>query len=250
MALLLYRSLLRLPAFKGRDRLIGLYRNMFFSTRKYTVLHGISMELDPYDWLQSEILRDKCLEPLTSNLYELLLRPGDNYVDVGAHVGFHTLLARKFVGATGRVVAIEPQPYNCQKIMANWRSNGFTNLTLFVAAVGEHDTSVSLHQQSASDTSRLSLCLEPVNDQPQVFNVPMKRLDTIFNSLALSQVRLLKIDVEGYELESLRGLGSYLLAIDNIILEVLDGATQLSAKTSALLGLLESNGYALRTVSG
>jgi hypothetical protein len=59
------------------------------------------MELDPMEWTQSDLLRDGSIETLTSALYTKLLHDGDRYVDVGAHVGYHTLLARHCIGAEG-----------------------------------------------------------------------------------------------------------------------------------------------------
>jgi FkbM family methyltransferase len=208
------------------------------------------MEIDPLEWTQSDLLRDGCIESQTTTLYGKLLRQGDKYVDVGAHVGFHTLVARHFVGATGQVLAVEPQPYNCQMLLANWRANGFENLALYVAAAGERNTTIALHQQVATDTSRLSICLEPVNDEARVFHVPLRRLEGILDEQGVKHVRLLKIDVEGFEFEVVNGLGAYPPAIDNIILEVLDTSSDLSPKTVSLIEQLKRLRFQLRTVNG
>ena len=208
------------------------------------------MDLDPIEWTQSDLLRDGGIEPLTSALYGKLLRRGDKYVDVGAHVGFHTLVARDLIGETGFVIAVEPQPYNCEKLLANWRANGFDNVALYVAAAGEQDSTVGLHQQTATDSSRLSMCLEPINDETRVFYVPIRRLEAILSEQGVERVRLLKIDVEGYELEVFNSLGAFLPAIDNIILEVLDTASGISAKTISLIERLNGVEYKLRTVEG
>src|SRR2546428_9306490 len=177
MGLKFYRSLLRLPQFKGKARIIQAYRAAFCRSYKFTGIHGFVMELDPIEWTQSDLLRDGSIESLTSALYRKLLHQGDTYVDIGAHIGYHTLLARRCIGAEGQVIAVEPQPYNCQKVLANWRANGFENLALYVAAIGEEDSTIRLHQQVATDTTRLSMCLESVNDEARVFYVPLRRLD-------------------------------------------------------------------------
>jgi FkbM family methyltransferase len=250
MLLNFYRRLLRLPAFKGKSRLIQLFRNAFFSPQIARVGDGIVLDLDPMEWNQSDILRDGIIEPLTTELYRKLLRQGDTYVDVGAHIGFHTLVARNYVGETGRVIAIEPQPYNCHKILTNWRANKFENLVLYIAAVGEDNDNIPLHFQDPAETSRLSLCLEPVNDQPQIFHVPMMRLDNILRGQEVSHVRLLKIDVEGYELKTLNGLGTSSGMVENIILEVLETSSKLSEKSEMLIETLRKLGYSLKSVDG
>ena len=250
MLLAVYRWLLNLPTFKGKARITEGYRRFFFSPRPYPIIHGLRMEIDGFDWIQSEILRNGCTEPLTCALMGKILREGDTYVDVGAQLGFHTLVARHFVGTGGKVIAIEPQPYNCHKLLQNWRLNGFENLTLYVGAIGTYDGNIALHLQSATDTSRLSLCLEPVNDQPQQFHVPINRLETILDQAPLEKARLLKIDIEGYELEAVGSIGRYIDQVEHMILEVLDSESGLSEKSEELIQLIEDHGYVLRTVEG
>lgn len=247
---LFYRGILRLPDFRGKSRIENMARRICFAPEMSKVVYGLIMELDPLEWTQISLIKDGFIEPLTTALYGKLLRPGDTYVDVGAHIGFHTLIARYFVGDAGRVFAIEPQPYNCQKLMANWRANNFENLMLYVAAAGDQNTTVVLHNQSATDKARLSLCLEPVNDQPQQFRVPLVRLDTIFNEQDITHVRLLKIDVEGYEPEVITGLGQYSEIVENIVVEVLGAPSELTARSLAFVETLMYLGYRLQTVEG
>jgi len=250
MLLGVYRWLLKMPAFKGKSRITEGYRKFFFAPNSYRIIHGLRMEIDGFDWLQSEILRDGCTEPLTCALMGRILAAGDTYVDVGAQFGLHTLVARHFVGPEGRVIAIEPQPYNCHKLLNNWRLNGFENLMLYVGAIGAYDGGIPLHLQSATDTSRLSLCLTPVNDQPQQFHVPINRLETILDQVQCEKVQLLKIDIEGFELEAIAGIGKYIELVEHIILEVLDTKSALSKKSQELIAVLENHGYTLKTVDG
>jgi hypothetical protein len=69
MILNLYRDILRLPQFKGKSRMIQLYRSLFFSSHTFRALHGILLDIDPIDWTQSDLLRDGRIEPMTSALY-------------------------------------------------------------------------------------------------------------------------------------------------------------------------------------
>src|SRR5205085_7286263 len=96
----IYRGLLHLPSVKGKAQVMQLYRAIFFTPKVSQVIHGLKMELDPIEWTQSDLMVRGSIEPLTSALYGKLLRHGDVYVDVGAHVGFHTLIARHFIGGT------------------------------------------------------------------------------------------------------------------------------------------------------
>jgi FkbM family methyltransferase len=246
----LYLNLLRFPAFKGKGRIENSMRNLFFAPPKYEVVHGLCMELSPLEWTEITLMRDGIIEPKTTALFGKLLRPSDIYVDVGAHVGFHTLVARHYVGESGRVIAVEPQPYNCQKILSNWRANDFSNIVLYIAAAGERSSVVVLHDQAVHDKSRLSLCLEPVNDEAQQFQVPVISVENLFCEQAIRNVKLLKIDVEGYELEVVNGLRACDRVIENIIFEVLGAPSDLSDKSHLLLDEVKKLGYQLRTVEG
>lgn len=215
-----YRSLLRLPAFKGKARLEDLYRRVL-GPDVFVCAHGLEMELDPLEWAQIDIMINSALEPLTAGLFSRLLVDGDTYVDIGAHVGFHALVARKFVGSRGRVIAVEPQPYNCDKLLINSALNGFDNIVVIVAAAGAADGFVTLRNQVATDKSRLTLLGEGVGDTSQRFDVPLLRVDTIATRNRVGRIKLLKIDVEGFELEVLRGATAALGITENIIFESL-----------------------------
>ena len=177
------------------------------------------MELDLGEWIQLQLARKNWLEPQTIALYAKILKPGDVMADVGAHVGFHSLIGRQIVGANGLIIAIEPQPYNAHKIMRNWRANGYSNLKLYIAAGGVDGGRADLFDQEYTDRAILSLANNAAKNEQQSFQVPILRLDSIIIENNLPLLRLLKIDVEGYELEVIQGLGEKLVSVQHIIFE-------------------------------
>lgn len=206
------------------------------------------MQLDPMEWLQRDLITAGQLEPQTVDLYDSLLKAGDVYIDVGCHIGFHTLIARKLVRECGRVVAFDPQPYNAENVLVNWRLNGFDNISVYVAAVGNSTGYVTLNEPPCTDRSRLSL-LSKEMCSTATFTVPIVRLDEVFERENIERVTLLKIDTEGFELDVLLGLGSALNKVDNVILEILPSQKQCDAKrTRKLLSILRDSGFALNTV--
>ena len=199
-----YRDALHLPRYLGHARITAFLRRLLLPSYS-RVDHGLLMQLDPQEWTQIDILTNGGLEPRTASLFRKILRPGDTYIDVGAHVGYHTLLACQAVGPTGRVLAVEPQPYNCNKILINAALNRLSNITTIVGAVGDQDGFVLLCDQAPSDKARLTLAGNGVNDGSAKFEVPVWTLETIMRRHEIDAVRLLKIDVEGYELNVLKG---------------------------------------------
>lgn len=243
----LYRALLRGPRFRGRHRLEAALRRLM-SPPADRVAHGLVMELDPQEWLQIDLLACGALEPRTTELFRSLLRPGDACLDVGAHVGFHALVAAQAVGPQGRVVAVEPQPYNCDKILTNAELNGLANLVVVAAAAGEADGVVRLHNQKRNDKARLTLAGKGVSDVGTAFEVPIVRIDTVARRHGLDRVRLIKIDVEGYEAEVLRGAAATLAATDHLVFECLPETE--TATVEQIAATLRAAGFALRQLDG
>jgi FkbM family methyltransferase len=233
---------LRLPHFKGKTRIEESLRRLLWIPNQTKVFDGLRMELDPAEWTQMQLLKRNWLEPRTLALYQKLLRSGDTFVDVGAHVGFHSLVARKLVGPAGLVIAIEPQPYNAHKILANWRANSFTNLKLIIAAASDAESWAELSDQPITDRTLLTLRGNSGKDEAQRFEVPTVRLDSILDRHKISRVKLLKLDVEGYEQQAMAGLADRVRDVENIIFELLPNASTVVPQ------VLRERGFELRTV--
>jgi FkbM family methyltransferase len=244
----LLRPVLRLPHFKGKSRLEGWLQRTLWQPRRTRVKYDLLMELDPQEWLQLQLFESKWLEPETLSLYERVLRPGDVFIDIGAHVGFHSLVARHLIGQGGLVVAVEPQPYNAGKLLANWRANGFANVHLVMGAAGAEDGALVLYDQAPSDRALLSIGGHGKNEG-QRFEVQVRRLDGVLCGLGLEGVRLIKVDVEGYELDVLHGLGSRLASVENLILEFHEWPER-RGDNEQLIDFLHASGFELLTVTG
>jgi len=242
-----YDFLLRLPGFKGKAKIEAMFRALL-KPHVSTLHHDIRMELDPEEWLQIDLRASGRLEPRTTALFERILRPGDCFVDIGAHVGYHALQAARLVGASGRIFAIDPQPYNCTKILTNAELNGFANITVIVAAVAEIDGFTSLKNQTRQDKARLTLAGPGVNDGALTFVVPKITLRWLLETYELRPVNLLKIDVEGFELEVLNGAGDAMRAVENIVFEALPGEG--ADRTQAIERKLQNFGLQMFDVDG
>lgn len=249
----LFAILLRIPRFRGKGRLLNLFRGRLRRTYVHPVIHGLLMRIDPTEWAQFELLRGHILEQKTLALYGELLREGDTYVDIGGHIGFHTLLARHYVGATGRVFTIEPQPYNCDCILENARLNGFANITVQVGAIGKEAGFVNLPLQPGTDRSVLSL-LDSVSAEKVAtavhFRVPVLSLKMALEQQQIDRVKVLKIDVEGFELAVLDGMEEIAERIEQIIIEILPPSLA-RAESGPVFERLDQMGFKVwRTVDG
>jgi FkbM family methyltransferase len=243
----LLRWLYAAPRFRGRDRLIDMIAATFVA-QPTRLPDGLTMQLDASEWAQLEILVKGATEPLTLKLIGNLVMDGDLVFDVGAHVGHHALVAARGVGETGRVFAIDPQPYNVDRIALNADLNNLKNIVAICAAAGKSDQFVRMPLQNQRDRSRLSFALDGPNNRCVEIEVALRRLDTFMALNNIAGARLVKIDVEGYELEVLLGLGSQLKECQNIILEILDEAA--TEKVTETIQLLVNTGFSLKDIMG
>ena len=249
----LFSCLLRLPPFRGKLRLLNVFWGKLRWTYVQPIYRGLLMRIHPTEWAQFELMRGHILEKKTLALYDQLLKPGDIYVDIGAHLGFHSLVARHYVGEGGRILAVEPQPYNCDSILENARLNGFGNITVQVGAIGSEAGVVSLALQPAHDRSVLSL-LDAVTAEKAgatvSFRVPVMPLKAVLEQNGIGRVKLLKIDVEGYESAVLEGMTEIAGSIDNLIIEILPPSLARSDSRQVFERLTQMGFTVWRTVEG
>jgi FkbM family methyltransferase len=170
-------------------------------------LRGI--KLPPYFNLRHRlvILRDDLFfpqrgtEPDVQNLCRRLLREGMTVVDVGANVGF---LARQFcrrVGPSGKVFAFEPDPFTFEFLKFNTCS--FSNIQVTQCAISDNHEPAVLHINSIAGTGNSLL---NKTDSSASVSVPCISLDEFLDQASKPTVSVIKIDVEGAELNVLRGM--------------------------------------------
>jgi FkbM family methyltransferase len=130
------------------------------------------------------------------------LPAGGVFVDVGAHIGFYSLIGAKIVGPSGCVFAIEPQPACASAIDMNMSLNGLGNIVRVAAAAGDADGSVRFSVNSRSMGGMIA--------EAGDFEVPLMRLDTFVEGRGLGYVDLVKLDAAGNEHAALRGASELL----------------------------------------
>jgi FkbM family methyltransferase len=131
------------------------------------------------------------------------LRPGDAYVDVGAHIGYLTAMAARVVGHTGQVIAFEPAPDTFAKLSAAFRGAGFPQVRTVHAAVADTGGEQVLFAAAGEwQHQAYRNSLHPAAGLAPAAEVKVVTLD---EELGNQRVRLLKVDVEGGEPSVLAG---------------------------------------------
>lgn len=167
---------------------------------------GLRMHGHTTDLIQRFVYYFGQWEPVISDWFRQHIRPGDVVIDVGANVGWYTLLAAKLVGPTGRVISVEASPTIAGRLRANVTLNPEVadRVTVHNCAAGDREGSVPLFLADAENTGRSSIHGEP--GMVREAEVSMKPLAALLADVDLGRVRAIKIDVEGAEAEVVSGL--------------------------------------------
>jgi FkbM family methyltransferase len=161
----------------------------------------IGRSLDLYgEWAESEL-----------ELLGLFIKPGDVVIDVGANIGTHTVFFAQRSGPTGQVFAFEPQRIVFQTLCANLALNGLLNVHAFQAAASRAPGSIAVPPVSYAEPGNYGgvglggEVADPGAGATAGERVPVMTLDGLAIAGGPARCRLLKIDVEGMELDVLEG---------------------------------------------
>jgi FkbM family methyltransferase len=183
---------------------------------------GMLMELDTSEFVQRVMLVSANWEPSISAVVERLVRPGDTFVDVGANVGYYTLLAAPTVGPTGQMFAFEPAEKIFSGLARNVELNGLSWVHARQIGVGATRAVATVEPGPPGKCGETRLTrLEPrapgaavpgaAAGGSAVETITILPLTELLDGLDPSRPALVKIDVEGLEPDVLAGLEPLLL---------------------------------------
>lgn len=242
LALALQPLLERIGA-RGTGRLVTALTAGDEQTVEVRLSTGVRMRVDLGDRVQ-RLMAYRMYERRELDLVRALLRPGDTFVDCGAHVGYYTLHAARAVGTQGQVHAFEPAPANVARLRENVALNGARNLIVHEAAVSAASgRTVFQLVDEQGETGWGSLMLAP-GEKTRAHEVDVVALDDVLDQM--QRVALMKLDVQGSELDALRG-AARLLDRDkpHVLCEVVEawwGPSQ-TTTTKDLFAFMASHGY-------
>ena len=169
----------------------------------HVIPHGPArgLRFDPYGSLPGYALGTT--EPEEQKMLVGYLRPGHVFYDIGANVGFFSVLAARLVGTGGKVYAFEPFPQSAEAIRKNAALNGFEQIVeVWQGAVSDRSGIGRLSIRGECNTFRLEDKAEP----DRSVAVPLYVIDELVTGKKIRPPDLVKIDVEGHEVQVLRGM--------------------------------------------
>lgn len=215
---------------RRHDRLHAVARRLTFPVRQTPVPivlgngRGLRVRVGPSTLMRIVATVERDVE----DVFIGLLQPGNVVYDIGANIGWYTLLAGRQVGPSGSVIAFEPMSTNAIYLRRNAVSNNLDNITIIPSAVGDRNGWATFSAGSSlggklSDNGSLA--------------VPILSLDSWIAETGQRPPQVLKIDVEGAEGSVLRGMFETLRAAQPTLIIELHGTN------AEVADLLERAGY-------
>lgn len=214
---------------------------LLYNDRIIETDYGIQLRIDPTDLAQSRFVDEKKMGETA--MIEFFLKEIKNiegdFFDVGANVGIYSILFRDRVEGENRVIAFEPLEQNITRIKSNAKLNNIKNINIHPVALGNQNGEEKIYYDP-SNVGAASLATQP-GVITKTINI--HRLDSL--DLLSKNVGIMKIDVEGAELDVLKGAESMLIDMKPGLLiethpEILDERNQSIEK---LLSVVNRLGY-------
>ena len=187
------------PRMRGAAFTASLLRQ-FYLRKKRTSLEvevlGFRMQLDPYECVDGALL-------FYPHLYEYReiefmrkhLREGDIFLDIGAHIGFYSLIASRIVGEKGAVLAVEADPYNFRKLTLHLKLNHIQHVIVVNEGVSDKKEVLRLGLNVTGNRAGNSF-LSMNEDHVEV---PCSPLSALLMKHGINRVQGAKFDIEGFE---------------------------------------------------
>ncbi len=204
LPLLIYQKGAKLLTGSGisQNRVFRVFLNKLNSKLKveFIEFEGNKLYLDTDDSLFLSVYGFH--EKTETELVKNEIKFGDVVIDIGANIGYYTLLFAKLVGPTGHVFAFEPDLNNFKLLTKNIFENGFTNVTLIQKAISnENDIKDFYLTNSGTTAHRLS---KPHNNNNSV-KIETTTLDEFLKNFN-KNVNFIKIDIHGAEGKAIKGM--------------------------------------------
>ena len=193
------------------------------------------------DAVVRELLLSGEFEPLQSRLIGELLPPAGVFLDIGANIGYFSILASKIVGSQGTVYAFEPVPTTYECLLRNLVLNNATNVIAMNDAC--FSNSGEMKMSCRDDSGKSCLSRGDSHDSDVTVSVTVTTLDRFLETRKLKRVDLIKIDTEGADVEVIVGAKQLIRKFRPPILLEIDHLDRFSVEIEDLLAFMNQFNY-------
>jgi len=202
-------------------------------TPKFSAVKKINGILFEFDFNYSPKMKKmyfNTYQPSVAEILRIFLKKGDTFIDVGANIGYLSALAAGLIGSEGEVHSFEPVPEYYQKLKKFAKINSQYKIYINQFALGNEEKSGTIYIKGGPDIGYNTFFPALLSDSKnRTAQVSIQRLDEYIKEREIKNIKLIKIDVEGFEFPVLKGLSRYFSECQNknscplIICEVCPG---------------------------
>ncbi|MEO6786365.1 MAG: FkbM family methyltransferase [Chthoniobacteraceae bacterium] len=239
----IYLSYLRnFPNPLGKGFLSRLIRRLGFAIYE---IDGVRLELNPSAWIDRDLVSGKAHDAFVQQTIMDALSNGGVFVDIGANIGVFTLAASMMRDV--RVFAFEPSPRELARLYRNLALNQVSNVVVFPFALGRTSTRMELSLGGDDNPGHNTFVAEVQERGPRQSAVcHCEPFDGLLKSDTLKQIRVVKIDVEGFEMEVLRGMSASITVMERVtfVVEVTRSLLQCAGSSAEeLYAFFDEHGF-------
>jgi FkbM family methyltransferase len=183
---------------KDGTRFYGLRSKIVHPSMKYVDHRKMNKIKTPKHF--SDFLGSLCQQYVESLYEKAPLRKGDTVIDAGAWIGTFTVKAAKAIGDEGRVIAIEPERSNIELLRKNVEANGLGNVIIVHKGIWSKRDKLRFHLSGVTAHSFVG------GGTDEFVEVEVDSLDNMLRELGIEGVDFIKMDIEGAEIEALKGM--------------------------------------------
>lgn len=196
------------------------------------------------DIIKNQLRSGQVWEADFHNLMRHFAKPGSTVLDIGAHIGTHTVALSKMVGEDGKVIAFEPQKKIYSELVNNLELNGCHNVTAYRCALGDRFAEIEMNPTAADNEGGASI--GKGGDAARMITL---------DSLNLNNISFLKMDVEDFEYYVLHGAEQTIRRNKPVMIIEVMGAVYIPTpdrqeRIQQTLRYIESLGYTTTFIPG
>jgi len=247
---------------KLRPPELGLFMKWILRIKRvpHTLPNGKMLFIDPVSDFGLKILKNESYESEMTEQITSILKPGDAFIDLGSNEGYFSIIASGLVGQSGKVIAIEPQERLWSVIINNSILNNCANLQILPYGISSAPGEATMMLYSDFNTGASSLSpnfnfyISLISIRKKFYKrqkIHTRTLDGLKASLP-NRVKLIKIDIEGFEYEALKGSENLLKdhVFENLLVEIHRKSLEsMGQKESDVFDLLSKFGYQKRQIT-
>lgn len=211
---MLLANLLRPFHFRGKGRILNALCER--SGVKSATVFGYRADFDLSDHIQRKVYLG-IFEPKESAWVRRYLKPGMTFVDAGANIGYYSLLAASLVGERGRVYAFEPSPYVYERLTRIVSENHVAQITALPLALSDEPGRAELYSQIGTHNHSPSLVVHATGTSVEVGVTTLK---SVMQDAGIGQIDLIKMDIQGFEPNLIKGAGRAIEKVRAILTEI------------------------------